>query len=309
MFRGNKAEDEGDAIYTHGDFSYSPVNIYDCVFVNGNSVKGKIHEYSSNGSFNSLSDLINDNDDTEISLNRNYTFNSTFVDDYLFTPGIKINRSLTINGNGFTIDGSHKARIFNISSDVHVKFLNINFINGNADRDFRVNGGAIYSLYNDCCLVENCTFIANTANFGGAMYGCTVKNSVFINNNAKYDGGAVNSLYNDSCLVENCTFIANTAYIGGAMYGCTVKNSVFIDGNEKPDGGVIFLNYKDIGAKNMTFSGNKADYGGAMAECTAYNCIFSGNTANINGGALYKCIANLLRALISNSFHSGWCFI
>ena len=179
LFRGNKAEDEGDAIYAHGDFSYSPVNIYDCVFVNGNSVKGKIHEYSSNGSFNSLSDLINDNDDTEISLNRNYTFNSTFVDDYLFTPGIKINRSLTINGNGFTIDGSHKARIFNISSDVHVKFLNINFINGNADRDFRVNGGAIYSLYNDCCLVENCTFIANTANFGGAMYGCTVKKFCF----------------------------------------------------------------------------------------------------------------------------------
>ena len=56
--------------------------------------------------------------------------------DYTYTggpnKGILINKTITIDGNGHTINGNHTSRMFNISAD-NVIIKNITFINGNAD--------------------------------------------------------------------------------------------------------------------------------------------------------------------------------
>ena len=122
-------------------------------------------EKASTGSFKDLDDLINNqysSNDT-ITLSCNYTFNGTDDDDSGFIHGISINRGVTIDGNGCTIDGSQKARIFNIGNGGEVKFLNINFINGKATGSgWERDGGAI-SAESRNCVVEGCNFTNNMA--------------------------------------------------------------------------------------------------------------------------------------------------
>ena len=87
-------------------------------------------------------------------------------DDYSYVngsnKGILISKSITIDGNGHTLDGNRLSRMFNITAD-NVTIKNINFINGNAyGRYFSndVGGGAIY--WNGANgYLENCTFTDN----------------------------------------------------------------------------------------------------------------------------------------------------
>ena len=118
------------------------------------------------GTFTDLNKLINEDyaSNATISLGSDYTYTST---DSALIHGIPIGRAVTIDGNGHTIDGNHLARIFNVGVNDNVKFMNINFINGNATD--KLVGGAIFSLY-DKCVVENCNFTNNSAqNQGGAL--------------------------------------------------------------------------------------------------------------------------------------------
>ena len=217
-------------------------------------------EGASTGSFTDLDDLINnqyDSNDT-ITLSSNYTFNGTDDDDSDFIHGISINRAVTIDGKGCAIDGSQKARIFNIGNGGTVKFLNINFINGKATGSgWETDGGAIIAMYRNC-VVECCNFTNNTAKFqGGALMRVTAHNCTFTGNTANEYGGAI-----AQGSADNCVFTGNTAENeGGAIYGGSAYNS--------------------------TFTGNTAERdGGAIAYGDAYNSIFTGNTAEVSGGAI-----------------------
>ncbi|MBR2558556.1 MAG: hypothetical protein IKE95_09380 [Methanobrevibacter sp.] len=78
--------------------------------------------------------------------------------------GILINKSnFNINGNGHTIDGSRKARIFNIIES-NITISNLIFINGFS----QANGGAIFSNANVNLI--GCVFENNSAVNGGAVY-------------------------------------------------------------------------------------------------------------------------------------------
>ena len=91
------------------------------------------------GSFTDLQDNVSSASNT-LNLNRNYTYNST-IDASISVEGIKINKSLTIDGNGYTIDANNFGRIFNINaSDVILK--NIIFINSH----YAGKGGAIFGI-------------------------------------------------------------------------------------------------------------------------------------------------------------------
>jgi predicted outer membrane repeat protein len=239
-------------------------------------------EKASTGSFTDLNDLINNqyySNDT-ITLSCNYTFNGTDDDDSGFIHGIGINRGVTIDGNGCTIDGSQKARIFNIGNGGSVKFLNINFINGKATGiGWEEHGGAISAEYRNC-VVECCNFTNNTAEFeGGALMRVNAYNCTFTGNKAiGGDGGAIKqgSAY-------NCTFTGNKAIVGdgGAIDSGSAYNCVFTGNTAKYYGGAI-----DYGsAYNCVFTGNTAVSGGAINEGSAYNCTFTGNTA-VSGGAI-----------------------
>ena len=123
------------------------------------------------GSFKDLNKLINEDfsDNDTITLNGNYKY-SDGDDD--FVHGILINRGVTIDGNGFTLDGSNSARMFDVETNSEVIIKNINFINGHATSGTSINllsGGAIYVVtYANNNKVINCNFTNNIAeNDGG----------------------------------------------------------------------------------------------------------------------------------------------
>ena len=197
------------------------------------------------GDFDNLQDLINKND--EIELDRDYTYISG-VDE--ITGGIIINKNITIDGKGHTLDANEMSRIFNVQA-LNVTFKNIIFVNGKSNvkyDDGGNSGGAIcYNLDNTESInfnVINCTFVDNTADLdnynqnypGGAIYikanngKFNITDSIFKNNKATGNGGAIylntkNSEFN----LYNSSFIANTAYNGGALYIETDGTTITID--------------------------------------------------------------------------------
>ena len=242
--------------------------------------------------FFDLNRTINNDTDAVISLDGDYKFNSTV--DSAFVNGIVIDRNVTIEGNGHTIDGNNSARIF--YANENATFKNINFINGYS----REKGGAIYGgTANYCNFTEN--FAAN----GGAIFNGTANNCIFTGNTIildGYDGSAGGAmLYGtaDYCIFTGnyatfggaifggsanyCNFTGNTARVGGAIYGGTANYCNFTGNIAYSLGGAMYYGT----AYNCSFTGNTASEGGAMDGGTAYNCSFTGNTAS-EGGAMNR---------------------
>ena len=194
--------------------------------------------------FTDLNEAINGNNDNDVYLDGNYTFQLGTDDN--FKNGVVVGRAVTVWGNGYTLDGANAARIFTVTS-FNVVFHDINFINGSAtyyDLDY---GGAIKGQ----CKAINCNFANNQAYFGGAMHLGTAYNCTFYNNRATGEGGAIHD-----AVAYNCTFSYNQAKSGG---------------------GAIYWGL----ARNCTFSYNQARFGGAIYDATAYGCTFYNNIAKV----------------------------
>ena len=237
------------------------------------------------GSFTELNTTINGNSDSVVNLNQNYTYNSG---ETAFINGIIINREVTINGNGYAIDGANAARIFDIQSG-GVILNNIVFINGHSSSD----GGAIdWASHAENGLITNCIFTSNiAADCGGAVYwkghDGRILNSKFISNKAigtagtaldSGDGGAIEWIgYNG--YVGNCTFTGNDAAVrGGAVF---LENASDLDyGNTTFDNCTFIANHAGT-------NGGAVDWHEGAHDGQISNCIFKDNTANANGGAVY----------------------
>jgi predicted outer membrane repeat protein len=171
--------------------------------------------------FSQLQKIIDDDTTGEITLDRDY---------YGEGSEITISKTITINGNGHTLDAKGLSRIFNVQSGT-VVLDNLSLVNGNSDS----YGGAAYFQSGSTCTVRNCNFTGNTAkDDGGAVYFYehgTVTNSTFTANSAK-KGGAIYSNGNTDAV--NSTFIDNSADLGGAIYNCDYEICTFI-GNSQPD--------------------------------------------------------------------------
>ena len=223
------------------------------------------------GSFKDLNDLINgDATKTSITLQGDYVFDSSKDADYV--NGIVIDRQLTIIGNGFTIDASNQARIFQVSSSVQLS--NITFKNANA---LTGSGGAIYMDGASDCIVKNCTFINNTAaadggavfmqNSNGDFKNITFTYCHFEGNNASGDGAAVKFLKD--------------------AYNCTIEYSNFINNYAFGDGGAVFFNGTNGTIKSVYFKDNTAgDDGGAIFWQGTYGSIDTVKFINNNGISL-----------------------
>ena len=235
--------------------------------------------------FGSLQTLIdNAEENSIIELSQNYTYNA--ADE--ITKGIIINKNITIDGKGHTIDVKQMTRIFNVQA-LNVTFKNIIFVNGKSNLrydDGGNHGGAIYYKLDNTEAVNfnviNCTFINNIADVD--------------NYNMKYSGGAIYIKANEGRYnIEDCTFINNTA---------------------KDKGGAIYLNTKnaEISLYNSTFMGNKAEHDGALyvetnaTDVTIDKCLFRGNGATAtssyssNGNAIiWKSINDSGNSVLKNS--------
>ncbi|MDE2777462.1 MAG: right-handed parallel beta-helix repeat-containing protein [Chloroflexota bacterium] len=133
----------------------------------------------------------------------------------LSEPLPQINSDITINGNGHTIDGGGRFRIFDIGYDrpsVVIKHLTL--VNGSSPGDF---GGAI-RLRSGELVIADSAFGGNRAGWGGAIStvantSLKIYNSRLFNNAAEQQGGAIHF---GGCIFVDWTviFSGNKSIVG-----------------------------------------------------------------------------------------------
>ena len=252
-----------------------------------------------------------------LTLNQNVAMTAKEAAD--FTNGITINKDITIDGKGHTIDAKNLGRIFSIGEGFTVTLTNATLINGKADK-----GGAIY---NDGSLTLSDVKLSDNAadGYGGAVFNngeLVVSDSVFDSNDivnrgsasVDYGGAAIYNWKEGTLKVTNSNFINNIknykngdnlvgaiATIGNA----TVSGSNFVNNSGRWGGAIsatgaeLRKNSSTLTVSNTIFKDNSALYAGAVyiwgSNYNIADCVFDNNTAfgkgnmtpnENNGGAL-----------------------
>ncbi len=169
-------------------------------------------------------------------------------------------------------------------------------------------GGAIYAYsyadyygsYTPTIILDNCSFVNNTAEYGGAIYInsglLSITNSSFINNSAYNYGGAIAGVYDTSLKISNSLFENDTSVndAGGAIYilrSMLSATNVSIYNCSATFGAAVTSLNSTTSISHFDAENNIAKYeGGAVYQM--YNAIqiidstFKNNSAR-NGGALY----------------------
>ena len=342
-FINNTASNQGGAVYEGGKTGKATLDIKNSTFTN-NSAKEGSAIYSG--------DNLNIDDDTTFTNNMVYMYYTgtlnigeikTFTDlqnaiglvtgtltlnqnvaltakeAANFTNGITINKDITIDGKGHTIDAKNLGRIFSIGEGFTVTLTNATLINGKA-----TEGGAIY---NDGSLTLSDVKLSDNAadSYGGAVFNngeLVVSDSVFDSNDivnrgsasVDYGGAAIYNWKEGTLKVTNSNFINNIknykngdnlvgaiATIGNA----TVSGSNFVNNSGRWGGAIsatgaeLRKNSSTLTVSNTIFKDNSALYAGAVyiwgSNYNIADCVFDNNTAfgkgnmtpnNNNGGAL-----------------------
>ncbi|WP_298521280.1 hypothetical protein [uncultured Methanobrevibacter sp.] len=258
------------------------------------------------GDFELLQNIISKaQENTTINLNRSYTYTQGLD---TITEGIIIDKPLTINGNGFTINAQQSTRIFKITSD-NVTIKNLTLINGKTQG----KGGAIYWASNNAHIL-NCSFENNIATYnGGANYfDKALANSTIngnYNHNKAHDNGGANYFWSTlTNTTINGTYNNNTATYGGANHFQNTLTNTTINGtynnNDALNGGA---NHFEKALANSTINGNynnnTAQRGGAnnfneKLTNTTITGNYNHNKADIGG-------ANTFRNTLTNTTITG----
>lgn len=218
-------------------------------------------------------------------------------------------QTITINGNGSTINGNDLYRClyidYNSSGSTNVTVSDLTLTNGNDVSDGYGGGGIIDGTGSDAsdvltlsnCTVTNCQATGKGGGiimWGGtlSMTGCTVSNNTASN----CSGGGICLYDRFSLTVSGCTFSGNSItasssnnYYGGAVYLYGVNGSY----------GASFAN-SSFNGNSVTFTASGAADGGAVASfptgtgsigATIQRCSFSSNSVSGGGtgygGAVY----------------------
>ena len=223
-----------------------------------------------------------------------------------------ITKNITItslNDTPVTLIGDN-GRIFYVDTGSNLTLKNLILKDSHKDGDVGY-GGVVSVFLNAQFNADNCTFIDNSADQGGAIYatgGVCLTNSQFINNTAGLVGAAVFKDFTGDLIIENCSFINSFASsFGGAicLYGDEdtdnyIINSIF-DSNTGFRGGAVYAGGANLTVINSNFTSNKAlrvheDYadeeaiGGAFynyyANVEFHHSNFINNYAQDCGGAM-----------------------
>ncbi len=164
---------------------------------------------------------------------------------------------------------------------------NCSFIGNSANNEG--SGGGVYNSHDYRYSLDqkpeftDCTFVGNSAYWGAGLYNWgsspEITNCTFSNNEAQVAGGAMGNYEHSSPTVTNCTFNGNSA--NNEDHGSTGW------------GGAVANFY---GASptvvNCAFRNNFAgEFGGAISNSDVTiieNCIFTGNSTYYKGGAMYN---------------------
>ena len=259
-----------------------------------------------------------------LTLNQNVAMTAKEAAD--FTNGITINKDITIDGKGHTIDAKNLGRIFSIGEGFTVTLTNATLINGRA-----VEGGAIY---NDGSLTLSDVKLSDNAadSYGGAVFNngeLVVSDSVFDSNDivnrgsasVDYGGAAIYNWYDGTLTVSGSNFTNNIRnYKNGdnlvgaitTIGNATVIGSNFVNNSGRWGGALSVMGGESSSATNFIdidgtkFVNNSALYGGAMfvwgSNYSISNSVFDNNSAfgkgnmtpnNNNGGALVVTQGNI----------------
>ena len=253
-----------------------------------------------------------------LTLNQNVAMTAKEAAD--FTNGITINKDITIDGKGHTIDAKNLGRIFSIGEGFTVTLTNATLINGKADK-----GGAIY---NDGSLTLSDVKLSDNAadSYGGAVFNngeLVVSDSVFDSNDivnrgsasVDYGGAAIYNWYDGVLTVSGSNFTNNIKnYKNGdnlvgaitTIGNATVSGSNFVNNSGRWGGAISTAGYLLAGddvntltVSGSTFKENGGLYGAGIfvagSDFTVSDCVFDKNSAfgkgnmtpnNNNGAAI-----------------------
>ena len=268
------------------------------------------------GTFTQLQSLIDGTaEGGTLTLPNDYSYNS----DFGKTTGIEIKKSITINGNGKTIDGKNASRIFLINAH-NVKLDKITFIDGKVTGE----GGMINfaSGYGNLTISNSQFYNANASSYGGAIKGngqnSTIINCIFDHCWTGSNGGGIN-IFNERWTIKNCNFTNCYSHTSGAglnfnVQACgfsLVENCYFAFNHARVHAGALETYSKNSTFINCTFINNTAEQnGGAFillngAPFTSLiDCKFYNNSAT-KGGAIYCNAVNCINTTIDRCIFDG----
>ena len=269
------------------------------------------------GGLKELEVLINNADENdEIKLDKDYVYTEGI--DGIVGVRISEKKNIVVDGNGYTINGMGKSRLFYIYDSENIILKNLRIVNGFSDDG--VDGAGAYVLAHNTKFV-NCTFINNTAigyGTGGALHisahSVSVEDSKFINNTHKDTSGGAIYWRGEDATINNSIFEGNTALIrAGAVYlydGGNIINSTFIHNTAVEAGATYNYGTATIDGcnfiNNIALSTNIQEYNGAGAvyatNTTITNSLFVNNTA-IAGAAVViaSSTANIDKSIFINN--------
>ena len=255
---------------------------------------------SINSPYNSLNSSRIKNDSTyhisngEYYLNPRYTISSLKLDNVSFIGQSAEGTILYFNSSIRTLNcASFKnitlVLISHISNSGSLNAENTVFMNSyKSSEDF---GGAIYSTSQ--VNINNCTFINNTGEYGGAIYienaKLDIRNSKFIENQAYNYGGAISGENNAEIIIKNTSF-----------NGCFSQNDA---------GGAIYLKSSSLTGDCLNITSCHALFGGAITALKSTlkltNSYFESNNAEYAGPSVYYMYGTLTLENGNNTYNSS----
>ena len=263
------------ALYNFTAGLYEVNALYDTQYLVVNKGYADVEYY---GSFTDLYDRINNAGNT-LDLPYNFTYNSN-MDGKKFDDGITINKAITINGNGFSINGKAN-QIFSVYNE-NVVLDNIVFYNSTAFISiiwYSQNGALI-----NCKFINNSNdaYVIRWNGINGNMTNCT-----FINCLGK---NRVVYSFADSLTISGCYFADNCGAVFSSGGYINIINSTFINNTCNSNGGAVAIEGINFTIENSRFINNKASSGGAVYSTTTgiiKNSKFYQNAASHYGNAIY----------------------
>ena len=316
------AVDDGGVIYSHGEDTNVLTGSNDIYFnasaeSDGRGTQSSPYKYLQYNRLTSGCTAHFADGTYELDSKKGIYSSMTFMSQSAQNTIIKFNGIAFNVGDGYTLTLKDltldHATVKNLGT---VSATNVIFKNGVAVDDTSYGydnayGGAIYNYVSTDYYgyvtnvpkntLYNCTFLNNSAMYGGAIYlpygELSLSNCKFINNSAHWFGGAIASDKDSKISVvgtvfENCRSVDDA---GGAIYAFStdleVRDSTFNNCSANFAGAICSLN-SEILISYSNFTNNLARYeGGAVYKMYGSGTVIKSNftkNAALNGGALFS---------------------
>lgn len=316
------AVDDGGVIYSHGEDTNVLTGSNDIYFnasaeSDGKGTQSSPYKYLQYNRLTSGCTAHFADGTYELDSKKGIYSSMTFMGQSAQNTIIKFNGIAFNVGDGYTLTLKDltldHATVKNLGT---VSATNVIFKNGVAVDDTSYGydnayGGAIYNYVSTDYYgyvtnvpkntLYNCTFLNNSAMYGGAIYlpygELSLSNCKFINNSAHWFGGAIASDKDSKISVvgtvfENCRSVDDA---GGAIYAFStdleVRDSTFNNCSANFAGAICSLN-SEILISYSNFTNNLARYeGGAVYKMYGSGTVIKSNftkNAALNGGALFS---------------------